>query len=405
MIEKVADIILDILSDFATANLRPVGRRRRPYPVFWRSQKTEWGAGGKSEGALADMIQAYLEDLESRIDDAVEEALFAAWADFSEGRFPGDVFTPSRPAPSPPGIEWPELRINEALDDLDKMALKQLRVASVALAKANGEVLNVRSNYGTGIMPSLFGAELFVMPDETDTLPTTRPMGGADAMRALLDRGAPDLRAGLGERVFAMAERFKELFAPYPKIARHVHVYHPDTQGPMDICELLWGSALFVDLIDVPELAAQVLELVTETYIRFMREWDRVAPLPERHSPHWGLVHKGRIMLREDSAMNLSPEMFETFIRPYDVRLLDTFGGGAVHFCGRGDHFIECLADIPGVNAVNLSQPEYNDMETVFRHTVDKGVAMLALDIDVARQALADGRDLHGLVHCGNWMD
>ena len=346
------------------------------------------------------MIQAYLEDLESRIDDAVEEALSAEWADFCEGRFQGDIFTPARPAPAPPGVEWPEVRVNETLDDFDRMALQQLCGANRVLAKGCGEALNVRCNYGTGIMPSLFGAELYVMPDETDTLPTTRPMGGADAMRALLDRGAPDLDAGLGARVFQMGERFKDIFAPYPKVARHVHVYHPDTQGPMDICELLWGSELFVDLIDVPELVAQVLDLVTETYIRFMREWDRLAPLPERYSPHWGLVHKGRIMLREDSAMNLSPEMFETFIAPYDARVLDTFGGGAVHFCGRGDHFIERLTDIPGVNAVNLSQPEYNDMETVFQHTVDKGVAMLALGIDVARQALADGRDLHGLVHC-----
>jgi len=47
---------------------------------------------------------------------------------------------------------------------------------------------------------------------------------------------------------------------------------------------------------------------------------------------------------RIDPAMNLSPGMVSEFALPYDQRLLDAFGG-AVHFCGRGDHYgvIPCL--------------------------------------------------------------
>ena len=103
-------------------------------------------------------------------------------------------------------------------------------------------------------------------------------------------------------------------------------------------------------------------------------------------------------MLRDDSAMNLSPAMFDEFIKPYDGRLLAEFGGGAIHFCGRGDHFIENLSTIEGVHAVNLSQPECNDMETIYRHTVDKGIQIVGLNEATARQALAQGRDLHNSV-------
>jgi uroporphyrinogen-III decarboxylase len=105
-------------------------------------------------------------------------------------------------------------------------------------------------------------------------------------------------------------------------------------------------------------------------------------------------------MLRDDSAMNFSPEHFDEFIKPYDQQLLSRFGGGVIHFCGRGDHYISRLAGMQGVYAVNSSQPHLNEMETVLAHTVDRGIALLGLDRQVALQALARGRALRGLVQC-----
>ena len=105
-------------------------------------------------------------------------------------------------------------------------------------------------------------------------------------------------------------------------------------------------------------------------------------------------------MLREDSAMNLSPETFGEFIEPYNQRLLDEFGGGATHYCGRGDHWIPRVPEMRGIYGVNLSQPELNNMETVYRYTVDRGIVLLGLRRDAAEEALARGRDLRGLVHC-----
>ncbi len=345
------------------------------------------------------MLDRWLEDLEDRIDEGTEDRLHAEWRAFCDGEFRGDIFCPQRPA-APPRIPWPSIRVNEALNDFDKMALQQFRTCSDMLERGSGGLLCIRSNYGTGIIPSLFGAELFVMDDETNTLPTTRPLGGADAIRRALDAGIPDLARSLGGKVLDMAERFEAIRAKYPKIRRYVHHYHPDLQGPMDLCELLWGSGLFLDLVDQPNLVKAMLELLTETYAAFLRRWLRIVPFEQGYQAHWQMLHKGCIMLRDDSAMNLAPAMFDEFVRPYDERLLAEFGGGAVHFCGRGDHYIDRLPKMRGVFAVAMSQPEYNNMETIFRHTVDRGIHLLGLRRDTAEAALAAGRNLHGRVHC-----
>ena len=97
--------------------------------------------------------------------------------------------------------------------------------------------------------------------------------------------------------------------------------------------------------------------------------------------------------------MNLSPEMFEEFVEPYDQRLLDEFNGGVIHFCGKGDHYSYRFPEMNGLHAINMSQPEYNNMETIYKNTVDRGIKIIGFNRQTAELALEQGRDLHGNVH------
>ena len=344
-------------------------------------------------------LRECLDDLEARIDPQQEDQILQEWIDFTESRFEDGIFSPQRDNPSPPGIEWPQVSINAGLEDFDMMAPYQYGLCSTSLASGSGHLLCVRCNYGTSIIPLLFGVEPFVMDEELDTLPTSWPLNDVDAIKRIIDAGVPDIYGGYGARVFEMGERYVAIAKEYPNIGKYVHIYHPDLQGPMDICEVIWGSTIFYSLYDQPDLVEAMLEIVTETYIKFMRAWTEVTPFREGGNVHWGLFHKGNIMVRDDSAMNVSPDMFNEFIRPYDQRLLDEFGGGAIHFCGRGDHYIAAMSEMEGVGAVNMSQPEYNDMEIIYANTVDKGIKIVGLDRAAAESAIASGRDLHGRVH------
>jgi len=321
-----------------------------------------------------------LNDIESRICPEAEEDLDRQWSDFLDNRFEGDIFFPSRTVVSAPSVNVPAVNINDAINDYEMMLLYELCGVSGALSSRN-QNLCVRSNYGTGILSSLFGAEIFEMPRKMNTLPTTRTLGSTEDIRRISESGVPDLMGGFGRRVFEFGEFCRDVFSHYPRIQQYVSVYHPDTQGPLDICELLWGCEMFYALYEDPDLMHAMMRLLTDTYTAFMHKWYKLYPMNTGINVHWAHIrHKGAIMLRDDSAMNLSPELYAEFAAPYDGELLKRFSGGAVHFCGRGDHYIETLTSLPGLNGINLSQPHLNDMEKIYRNTVDRGIKILGFN-------------------------
>jgi hypothetical protein len=99
--------------------------------------------------------------------------------------------------------------------------------------------------------------------------------------------------------------------------------------------------------------------------------------------------------------MNLSPELYEEFALKYDRELLDYFGGGIVHFCGRGDHYIDLLTSIESLTGINMSQPHLNDMDKIFDATVEKSKRILALKDDACEKYAARPNACHSMLYCG----
>ncbi len=320
-----------------------------------------------------------LDEIEKAIDPIEEDNYIARWEEFLNGKYTSDVFLPTRSHNYNTDYEFQDININDAIEDYELMLTNELEGVLRSLISGRN-FLTVRANYGTGIMTSLLGAKIFTMPRNTNTLPTTLSIGDEDTIKSLVDSGVPPLENGFAKNVFEMGEIYKEVFDRYPKIKKYVSVYHPDAQGPLDVAELLWGSEMFYALYDSPELVHDLLNLVTDTYIQLMERWYKLYPDEKGWANHWPpLAHRGKILIRNDSAMNLSPEMYEEFAKPYDAKLLNHFDGGAVHFCGRGDHYIEILSSIPKLYAVNISQPHLNDMEVIYKNTVDKGIQLIGL--------------------------
>ena len=187
---------------------------------------------------------ALLEDIERRLDPEVEADLTGQWEQFWYGDCQTDLFTPCRIRTSEPAVPLPSVHINDAINSYDLMLRDQLGLVSYALATPHRNPA-MRANYGTGIISSLFGAEIFEMPRSMNTLPTTRSFGDTEVIRELVDQGMPDLMGGFGRRVLEFGEICAELFERYPNVKRWVAVDHPDTQGPLDLAELRWGEEMF----------------------------------------------------------------------------------------------------------------------------------------------------------------
>jgi uroporphyrinogen-III decarboxylase len=110
-------------------------------------------------------------------------------------------------------------------------------------------------------------------------------------------------------------------------------------------------------------------------------------------------MHRGHVMLRDDSATNLSPRMFREFAAPYDGRLLKTCGSGAIHSCGKVGHFLGQATALPGIAGFNFGQPELNDPQVIQRDTIDRQVPIVGLDSRRWSELEAAGVQPKGMVH------
>jgi hypothetical protein len=271
--------------------------------------------------------------------------------------------------------DWPDPPYNETFVDREKMLLGQLRGPYLHLQARDYCPLAIRANYGTVILPSILGASYQLTEN---SLPWAHHLPDRAAIRRLIDAGLPGLRAGLGTSCLDTADYYREALAPYPNLARETRIYHPDLQGPFDVAHLLWGPDIFLALYDCPEVVHELLDLVVRTYIAWLTHWKEHLGEGNELTAHWSLVIRGGAMLRDDTPVMLSRAQYLEFVKPYDQRVLDVFGG-CIHYCGRGDQFIEEMVTSRKLCGLNVSQPELNDMPKLWRLTRERRIVVLGM--------------------------
>lgn len=98
---------------------------------------------------------------------------------------------------------------------------------------------------------------------------------------------------------------------------RKVH-FGSGLEGPVTTAELLRGQEFFLDLYEHPREAHRLLEIATESIIRFPRECRHYQGLPP---PKGGGI-------ADDFAGLISPEMWPEFVMPYYRRIYEALGDG-----------------------------------------------------------------------------
>ena len=244
----------------------------------------------------------------------------------------------------------------ETYNDIEKMLYNELVACVPAVLAKDDSILSIRSNFGVGTMPSLFGTSDRIT--EEDSKPWVTHLSGSD-VETIISNGLPDLNNGYGKQIFDAYRYYQEVLDAYPICKKHIHLTHPDLQGPFDIAHLLMGSDIYYKMYDDPKMVKALLSLVTETYIAF---FDRINPLltdkitvnDKAYCYQGRNVWGGNVVLRNDTAVNLSKEQYLEYAKPYDEQILEAVGEGSIHFCGRADQWIGDMFDTKHIRGINF---------------------------------------------------
>jgi hypothetical protein len=114
-------------------------------------------------------------------------------------------------------------------------------------------------------------------------------------------------------------------------------------------------------------------------YARLQREVrDDIGP--DCHYCH-ATGQKGRYLIRNDSAINISPAQYRQILKASDARVAAAIGSVGVHFCGDGQHQVDNLLDIPGVDGLDLGQPEKMNLDSLYRRASAYKVPLVGLAV------------------------
>jgi hypothetical protein len=268
---------------------------------------------------------------------------------------------------APPFVAYP---YHEAFHDPTKMLINELVGPYAAIGPSPSIVnsvvlrddypLQIRAFYGVGLMASLFGGQSELVENH---FPWVRPIG-AEALKAVVAHGVPELRGGLFQRALDTMAYYKGVLASYPKCRRAVHITQPDLQGPFDIAAQLWSGAIFTAFYDCPDFLRELLDLVAETYIAACRRLAVEATdviLDDFIYLHFTIV-KGRCLLKDDSSTLLSAKTYAEFIRPVNEKVIRAMRSGGIHWCGNGDQWRDEVVRTQNLVSLDWGNPDQIDL-------------------------------------------
>ncbi len=277
------------------------------------------------------------------------------------------------------GADFQPYQYAEAFNDPAKMMVNELLVGFTSVYHAldlpDDAPCCIRPNFGTGIIASMFGAEISVVGD---SMPWARPAGGIEALRAIVESPLPDVGAGLGTRVIEQYEFYRSVLADYPACRDAIEITLPDLQSPFDTAELLWGSEILLAVNTQPDLVAALLDRVADQMLTFYSAIDGLVRDSLRTDAQYqhAVPIRGKMLLRNDTPILVGPKLYEDLIRPFDARLARELEGIAIHFCGNGQHQIAGMLAIPGMQCFDFGQSEMMDVDAIYRETAPQRVVL-----------------------------
>jgi len=250
--------------------------------------------------------------------------------------------------------------------------------------------LAVRNNHGTIQVASLLGGHWKI---SGDNYPWIECFNSIESIKDIANfEEKINLQGGLAAHSFETLKFYNEKIDEYPPCSEAIQISMPDFQGPYDTAEQLWGSNIYYAFYDSSDLLNKLLSKIVDTMLVVAEQFrkytlDRLDPVADTQH---GYMIPGRLLVRNDSAIMLSSDMYGKFICPHDQRLLQAIGSGSLHFCGNGEHLIEKMLEIPALRGLDFGEPGLMDIDTIYAKCHRRNVAIT--NVNPTREALISGR-------------
>ena len=249
--------------------------------------------------------------------------------------------------------------------------------------------LAIRNDHGTVQIASVLGGE---WTRRDDDYPWIQHFASRRSLENVANGREVDLATGVLPQSLATLNFYREKLADYPICKEAIQISLPDLQGPLDTAELLWGSDIYYAFHEDRDVLARLLSRIVDTMITVFEHYRRhaVDRLEPSFTTQHGYMSPGRLLIRNDSAIMLSPDTYADTVRPHDARLLHSVGGGAIHFCGDGQHLVGNMLEIPDLLGLDLGQPEMMDIPRICAQCRERKVALT--NLQPSREDLISGK-------------
>ncbi len=136
----------------------------------------------------------------------------------------------------------------------------------------------------------------------------------------------------------------------------HLPIRIMDFQSPFTTIEQMLGSdRFFLMPYDEPERLHTLMDVVTDYAIDFFTAQIAAAG-PNVCTGIWPPLwypRRAGIQMSDDNLVNVSPDVYEEFVVPYNSRIAEAFGGLFLHSCVISEQAIPAIAAITGLTGIN----------------------------------------------------
>ena len=242
--------------------------------------------------------------------------------------------------------------------------------------------------FGTGVLASAFGTEVRFIESGEPTVEMSR-IKSVDEMDSLT---LPDCeKDGLMPRVLKQIRYFKENC--------DLPIGVTDCQGPLDSALSIIGYENFIYWsVDYPEKLHAFMDKVTTALIEWIRIQKRVIGDTDT-GPAFICGQKipkgsGGVWFAEDDGGIFNPSLYAEFVKPYNERVLNAFGGGGIHYCGSSTQNLENYVNTKGLTCLhNVHMDDFDNVVIAAKKMQDAGKAFYIVDIAPTEDRIGDYYD------------